>query len=167
MASESLQLGEGIAKVRLRRDLIAVPDLFQARRKHGDRLMSSYKGLRQDHLGLGERAKIFARSFCAIGRQCTEILKARDACPVGAMNGHAVVAAPRRFARREYPLLPGPQWDGRSLQRHFLHSCCAKPSAENPVSNEDGGRANPDPQKSVPKGRLTADPAKDADQRVE
>src|SRR5258708_3603011 len=165
MASESLQLREGIAKVRLRRDLIAVPDLFQARRKHGERLMASYKGLRQDQLGLGERAKVFARSLCAIGGKCAEILKARDACPVGAMNGHEVVAAPRRFARREYPLLPGPQWDGRSLQRHFLHSCCAKPSPENPVTNEHRGRPNPDPQKSIPTRRLTPHPATAADER--
>ena len=83
------------------------------------------------------------------------------------MNGHAVVASVRRFPRGEDPLLPGPRGNGRSLQGHFFTSCRAEPAAENPVGNEDGRRANPDPQKDVPERGLTTDPAKDSDQSIE
>src|SRR5580700_1163852 len=166
MASQSLQLVEGIAKVRLRGDLIAVPDFFQARREQGKRPLSGHQRLRQDQLGLGERTKIFTRGLCAVRGQRAEVLKTGDAGPVGAVNGHAMVAASGRFARGKHPLLPGPRGNGRSLQGHFLSSGCAKPAAEYPVGNEDGRSADANPQQSVPKRSLTTNSAKDADQRV-
>src|SRR5882672_6974013 len=166
MASQSLQLGEGITIVSLRRDLIAIPGFFKPRCKHGESLLSSYERLRQDKFSLVERAEIFARSLGAIGGKCTKVVEACDPRPVGAMNGHAVVAEAGRFARGEDPLLPRPQGNGRSLQGHFLPSGRAKPHAENPVGNQDGCRANADPEEDVPERLLITDVAKNAAQRV-
>src|SRR5579863_7302141 len=119
MASQSLQLVEGVSKISLRSDVIAVPDFFKPRSEHGERLLPRCKGLRKDQLGFCQRSKIFARSLREVRGQRAEVLKARDARPVSAMNRHTVVAAPGRFSRAEEPLLPGPRENCRRLQRHF------------------------------------------------
>src|SRR5580700_9214841 len=106
MASQSLQLIEGISKVRLRRGLIAVPDLFKACRELRKRLLPSGKSFRFDKFRFNERAQVFARGLCPVGRESADVLQSRNARPIGAMNGHAIIAAPGRFARREDPLLP-------------------------------------------------------------
>src|SRR5580692_785639 len=108
MASQSLQLGEGFAEVRLGRDLVAVPDFFKPRSEYRERLVSRGKRLRQDSFGLGQGAEIFAGGFGSIGIQCAEFLKPRDRSPICTMNGHAEITAARRFTRGEHPLLPGP-----------------------------------------------------------
>src|SRR5580692_2996437 len=167
LASQDLQLCEGIAKIRLRCDLRAIPGSFEARRQQGKGVPPRRECLGHQQLRLGKGLKIFARSFCAIGRKRPCILKARDPRPVGAMHGHAVVAPTGGFSRGENPFLPGPRGNCRGTQGHFLRSGRAKPVAKYPVGDQDGARANANPQQDIAERFLAADIAQDAFQRVE